>query len=158
MKKVLLFLALMVCGYSYGQAPVIKKGTIIDVENHEEVRAKKVNPGDLVTFYIVNDVKVGDSIVISKGNKAVAKVLIAKKSGIAGTKGKLKIEWVYCESNSGKKIPLEGEIDFARKNHTAGAVAAAAVVAAPLIFLTGQHAAIPANYQGITTVKYDTDL
>ncbi len=158
MKKTILLFFVMICLSSYGQKLTLKSGTLIDVENKAEVRAKKVNVGDLVAFEVASDVKIGDSIVISKGNKAYAKVLVAKKSGIAGTKGKLKIEWVYCESNSGIKVPLEGEIDFSRKNNTAGAVAAAAIVAAPLIFITGQHAAIPEGYKNVTSVKIDTDL
>lgn len=155
-----LFITLF-CLFSYmafGQKPFLKAGTLISVESKSEVRAKNVNIGDLVTFDITEDVKVGDSIVISKGAKAYAKVLLAKKSGIAGTKGKLKIEWVYCLANNGTKVPLEGEIDFARKNNTAGAIAAGAIVAAPLIFLTGQHAAIPAGYTNVTSVKVDTEL
>lgn len=158
MKKAILLLVLMISTSSYGQKLVLKAGTLIDIESKKEVRAKKVNVGDLVAFDVTNDVKIGDSIVISKGNKAYAKVLVAKKSGIAGTKGKLKIEWVYCESNSGVKVPLEGEIDFSRKNNTAGAIAAAAIVAAPLIFITGQHASIPEGYKNVTSVKADTDL
>lgn len=109
----------MVCNIAFGQKPVIKAGTLISVKNEKEVRAKNVNIGDLVAFDVAEDVKAGDSIVISKGAKAYAKVLVAKKSGIAGTKGKLKIGWVYCTASNGTKIPLEGEIDFARKNHTA---------------------------------------
>ena len=159
MKKIFILtaffgLSLIACG----QDLVIKSGTLIGVESKEEVRAKNVNVGDLIPFTVTEDVKVGDSIVISAGKKAYAKVLVAKKSGMAGTKGKLKIEWVYCESHSGVKIPLEGEIDFTRKNHTAGAVAAAAIVAAPLIFITGQHAKIPAGYKNVTSVKSDTEL
>lgn len=148
----------ILCTSIYAQKPVLKAGSLISIENKKEVRAKNVNVGDLVPFDISEDVKVGDSVVISKGAKAYAKVLVAKKSGIAGTKGKLKVEWVYCVANNGVKVPLEGEIDFSRKNHTAGAVAAGAIVAAPLIFLTGQHAAIPAGYTNVTTVKSDTEL
>ena len=144
--------------YAFGQRPVIKAGALISVKNDKEVRAKNVNVGDLVAFDVSEDVKVGDSVVVSKGAKAYAKVLVAKKSGIAGTKGKLKIEWVYCVADNGTKIPLEGEIDFARKNHTAGAVVAGAIVAAPLIFLTGQHAAIPEGYTNVVSVKVDTEL
>jgi len=159
MKKELLFcICFLSCLYTYGQNIVLKAGTLISVECKEEVRAKNVNVGDLISFIVSEDVKIGDSLVISKGNKAFAKVLVAKKSGIAGKKGKLSIEWVYCESNTGKKIPLEGEIDFARKNKTSGAVVAAAVVAVPLIFITGQHAKIPAGYTNVTTVKFDTEL
>lgn len=158
MRALFYILFCLVCNMAFGQKPVIKAGTLISVRNNKEVRAKNVNIGDLVAFDVTEDVKVGDSIVISKGAKAYAKVLVAKKSGIAGTKGKLKIEWIYCTANNGTKIPLEGEIDFARKNHTAGAVAAAAIVAAPLIFLTGQHASIPEGYTNVTTVKVDTEL
>lgn len=39
-----------------------------------------------MAFDVSEDIKVGDSIVISKGAKAYAKVLVAKKSGIAGTR------------------------------------------------------------------------
>lgn len=158
MKPLIITLLLLFAMHTSAQKPILKAGSIISVENQEKVRAKKVNAGDLLPFIVTEDVKVGDSIVVSKGLKAWARVTEAKKSGIAGTKGKLKIEWVYCESNSGTKIPLEGEIDFARKNNTGSAVALGAVVAAPLIFLTGQHAEIPAGYKNVTTVKYDTEL
>lgn len=159
MKKLLL-LAVIICFHMAvsAQSLILKKGSLIEVEIKEEVRAKNVSVGDLIEFTVAEDVKVGDSLVISKGNKAFAKVLVAKKSGIAGTKGKLKIQWVYVNADSGKKIPLDGEIDFSRKNNTAGAVAAAAVVAAPLIFLTGQHAKIPAGYKNVAEVKIDTEL
>lgn len=60
--------------------------------------------------------------------------------------------------SNGVKIPLEGEFDFARKNHTTGSIVAAAVVAAPLIFLTGQHAVIKKGQKLIVTVKQDTEL
>ena len=137
-KNILVFLCL--CStFTYAQKPVLKAGSLISIENKKEIRAKNVNVGDLVAFDVSEDIKVGDSIVISKGAKAYAKVLVAKKSGIAGTKGKLKVEWLYCVANNNTKVPLEGEIDFSRKNHTSGAVVAGTIVAAPLIFLTGQH-------------------
>lgn len=158
MRTLFFILSCLVCNIAFGQKPVVKAGTLISVKNGKEVRAKNVNIGDLVAFDVTEDVKAGDSIVVSKGAKAYAKVLVAKKSGIAGTKGKLKIGWVYCTADNGTKIPLEGEIDFARKNHTAGAVAAGAIVAAPLIFLTGQHASIPEGYTNVATVKVDTEL
>ena len=113
--------------------------------------------GDLIEFDVYEDFKQHDSILVPKGSKVYAKILEAKKSGIAGTKGKLKIEFVYCQT-ANAKIPLEGVIDFARKNHTSGAVIAGAVVAAPLIFLTGQHAKIPKDYKTVATVKTDTEL
>ena len=156
-KNILVFLCL--CStFTYAQKPVLKAGSLISIENKKEIRAKNVNVGDLVAFDVSEDIKVGDSIVISKGVKAYAKVLVAKKSGIAGTKGKLKVEWLYRVANNNTKVPLEGEIDFSRKTHTSGAIVAGTIVAAPLIFLTGQHAAIPAGYTNVTTVKIDTEL
>ena len=110
-KNILVFLCL--CStFTYAQKPVLKAGSLISIENKKEIRAKNVNVGDLVAFDVSEDIKVGDSIVISKGAKAYAKVLVAKKSGIAGTKGKLKVEWLYCVANNNTKVPLEGEIDF----------------------------------------------
>lgn len=135
----------------------VKAGSVISVQNNTEVRVKDINVGDLVAFEVSEDFASKGEVLIPKGSKAFAKVLQASKSGMAGKKGKLKIEFVYCQVGS-VKVPLEGEIDFARKNHTAGAVAAAAVVAAPLIFMTGQHAVIPAGYQNVATVKTDTEL
>ena len=86
-KNILVFLCL--CStFTYAQKPVLKAGSLISIENKKEIRAKNVNVGDLVAFDVSEDIKVGDSIVISKGAKAYAKVLVAKKSGIAGTKGK----------------------------------------------------------------------
>ena len=92
--------------------------------------------GDLIEFDVYEDFKQHDSILVPKGSKVYAKIL----------------------ETANAKIPLEGVIDFARKNHTSGAVIAGAVVAAPLIFLTGQHAKIPKDYKTVATVKTDTEL
>lgn len=60
---------------------------------------------------------------------------------------------LLCNFTFAQKVVLK-----AGTLHTTGAIAASAIVAAPLIFLTGQHAAIPAGYTNVTTVKVDTDL
>lgn len=75
-KNILVFLCL--CStFTYAQKPVLKAGSLISIENKKEIRAKNVNVGDLVAFDVSEDIKVGDSIVISKGAKAYAKVLVA---------------------------------------------------------------------------------
>ncbi|MCQ2246471.1 MAG: hypothetical protein MJZ69_06765 [Bacteroidaceae bacterium] len=157
MKKIFLLFVLFFTCFQYVGAQTIKAGSLISVQSNKEVRAKKLNVGDLVEFEVYEDLKVQGAVAVPKGSKAYAKVLEARKSGIAGTKGKLKIEFIYCQVGE-TKIPLEGEIDFAGKNRTGGTVAAAAIVAAPLIFLSGKKAFIPEGYQTVATVKVDTDL
>lgn len=160
MKKlfVSLICLLFICVAQGQKPPIIKAGSVISVICPEEIRAKKVNVGDLVTFEVDEPFIQRDSVLIPTKTKVYAKVLVAKKSGIAGTKGKLKIEWLYVQMSNGVKVPLEGEFDFARKNHTAESIVAATVVAAPLIFLTGQHAVIKKGQKLIVTVKQDTEL
>lgn len=160
MKKAIfcLFIILFAIETQGQNRPIIKTGSIVSVVCPEEIRAKKVNVGDLVTFEVDEPFVQQDSVLIPTKTKVYAKVLVAKKSGIAGTKGKLKIEWLYIQMANGVKIPLEGEFDFARKNHTTGSIVAATVVAAPLIFLTGQHAVIKKGQKLIVTVKQDTEL
>lgn len=155
---VTLICLLFICVAQGQKPPTIKAGSIVSVVCPEEIRAKKVNVGDLVSFEVDEPFIQRDSVLIPVKTKVYAKVLVAKKSGIAGTKGKLKIEWLYIQMSNGVKIPLEGEFDFARKNHTTGSIVAAAVVAAPLIFLTGQHAVIKKGQKLIVTVKQDTEL
>ena len=85
-KNILVFLCL--CStFTYAQKPVLKAGSLISIENKKEIRAKNVNVGDLVAFDVSEDIKVGDSIVISKGAKAYAKSTRCKEIWYCRNKG-----------------------------------------------------------------------
>lgn len=85
-KNILVFLCL--CStFTYAQKPVLKAGSLISIENKKEIRAKNVNVGDLVAFDVSEDIKVGDSIVISKGGKGIRKSTRCKEIWYCRNKG-----------------------------------------------------------------------
>jgi hypothetical protein len=59
------------------------------------VSSKTAHEGDPVEFVLDEDVKVGDTIVVTKGAHAVATVTTAKKAGMLGKPGDLSIQLQY---------------------------------------------------------------
>ena len=91
-------LAMSTFGFSQGKAKVtVKGGTVITLAATNNVRASQVNVGDLVTFKLVQDVKVDGKVAIPAGTLAYGKVTEAKRSTCFGTKGRLGIHVVLLQ-------------------------------------------------------------
>ena len=96
MKLILLSIALVtIYTSSFAQKTVtIKAGTIIPLQSINEVKAADVTEGQTVDFQVQQNVYVDDVCVIQRGTLVKGRVAEAKKSTIAGTKGKL---WITID-------------------------------------------------------------
>ena len=154
MKKLTLLLLMMIVSSAIcaQKQVVLKAGTIIPLAASQTVKAADVSEGDMVNFYVLRDVNVDGVCVIPKGTLAKGKVTQARKSSVAGTKGRLTIEISSLLQDNGEPIYFSNTVArFYGKNRTPGVVVATVFVW-PLIFIPGSKAVMPEGYEVHATV------
>ncbi len=121
--------------------------------------------GETIEFEVVNDVKVGELVVIPRGAVALAIVTNGKRRGRMGKGGKLDISVDSVRLASGEKIPLRANKESRGKAKT-GAMTTGIVLsgllffpAAPLfLFIKGKDIVIPKGTEVTAYVAGDTPL
>lgn len=109
-------------------------------------------------FRVAADVKVDGNVVLSQGDIAKGKVVVAKKSSLAGTKGKLEIDITDIVLSSGDRVFLNGgRARVFGKNRTPLAVVAG-LFAWPCLFIPGTKAVMPAGYEVQAYVSSNTEV
>ena len=118
-----------------------------------------------VDFEVLEDVKVGDVVVIQHGGLAIATVTEAKPKGRMGKSGKLNMNIDYVQLVSGEKVPLRATKGGKGGSHTGamtGAIVATSIVffpAAPFfLFMHGKDITIPKGTEITAYVAGDTPL
>lgn len=160
MKKLFLTFAILcsaICATAQ-QSLIIKAGTVVSMQARNSVKAADVEEGQTVDFTVTNDIKVNGTVVIERGTLVKGVVSEARRSTVAGTKGKLTI-------NISKLILPNGEplffsdtaVRISGKNRTPLAVVAALFVW-PCIFIPGTRAEMPAGYEVLATVASNTEI
>jgi hypothetical protein len=74
---------------------LLREGTAVPLKFAATLSSKTANDGDTVEFLLDDDLKVGDSTVVSKGSHGVATVTQAKKAGMLGRPGDLSVQLQY---------------------------------------------------------------
>lgn len=118
-----------------------------------------------VDFEVLEDVKVGDVVVIQHGGLAIATVTEAKPKGRMGKAGKLNMNIDYVQLVSGEKVALRATKGGKGGSHTGamtGAIVATSIVffpAAPFfLFMHGKDITIPKGTEITAYVAGDTPL
>ena len=155
MKRIGLSLALIMLSIvCFAQKEVtIKAGTKVLLKSSYSVKAADVTEGQKVDFMVSQDLMVDDVCVIPRGTNVKGLVVEAKKSTIAGTKGRLLIRINDMIIPSGDYIALtDSEVRIYGKNRTPLAVVLGCL-AWPCIFIPGTKAEMPEGYQVIATIS-----
>ncbi len=160
MKK--LFFTYLLCLFTtmaFGQKQVtIKAGTIVPLQAVKQVKAADVSEGQTVDFQVIQDVNVEGVCVIPRGTLVKGKVAEARKSTIAGTKGRLVININYLNLPNGEPVYFSNtDVRINGKNRTPLAVVTALFVW-PCIFIPGTKAVMPAGYEVQATVASNTTV
>ncbi len=135
----------------------VRTGTVVELQSLKTIYAKDVQIGDYVDFKVVSNVKQGDVVVIPAGTIAKGVVTEAKKSSLAGTKGRLSIDFKNVIMSDGTQVPLSGNVRVTGKNRTPLSVITAIFVW-PCIFIPGTKAVMPEGYNGSATVLANTEV
>jgi hypothetical protein len=135
-------------------AGVLHEGTPVRMKINRTLSSADASAGENVDFETLDDIKVGDQMVIPKGSTAIGTVTEAKAKGHMGKGGKLNVNIDYVRLPDGGKLPLRGVQDVKGGGHTGamtGAMVATSIVffpAAPLfLFMKGKDITIPEGHE-----------
>ena len=158
-KLCLLFGLMMspVCMFAQAEKTVVKAGTVVELQAVKTVYARDVEVGDNVKFKVVADVKSGDGVLIPVGTMADGIVTEAKKSSLAGTKGRLSIDLKSLTLADGTKIAIDGTVRVVGKNRTPLAVITGIFIW-PCIFIPGTKAVLTEGHNATATVVANTEV
>jgi len=121
--------------------------TEITLSVNEELNSRRSHEHDTFNLSVVNDVRLGDYVVIPAGTRAVGEITWLTGRGMFGKSGKMDVALRYIDLN-GRQIPIEGTFRQEGEGNTVATVAAVVLVA-PIagLFITGHSAVIPAGRQ-----------
>lgn len=143
--------------------PVLLEDTPIKLRIAQTISSGTSKVNDKVDFEVVEDVKVGDVVVIPQGGTAIATVTEAQPKRRFGRSGKLNVNIDYVRLANGEKATLravKGGSGGSRTGVMTTAVVATAIVffpAAPLFFfMKGKNIIIPKGTEITAYVAADT--
>ena len=144
---------------------ILSADTPVKLRLNETVTSKTAKVNDTVPFEVVEDIKVGDVVVIGRGAPAWGTVTEAHSKRSFGRSGKLNINIDKVQLVSGENVALRSVKGGSGGNHVAvmtTAVVATAIVffpAAPLFFfIKGKNITIPKGTEIISYIAGQTPL
>lgn len=124
-------------------------GTPVRLRLGRTMGSKTAKTGETVDFEVLDDIKVGEIVVIARQSSAIATVTNAKPAGRLGKGGKLDINIDYVRLSTGEKIALravKGDKGDNRTGTMTTALVASGILffpAAPLfLFIKGKNITI----------------
>lgn len=141
--------------FTFAQAAKIRleEGTQVRLKLMEAISSATAQDGQVVSFEVLDEIRVNDQVVIAEGATAWGTIVDAEENKRFGRAGKLAVRLDYVKATDGSKIPLRANAEKrgAGKGVSTGvAVAVTALVfwpAAPLFMLRkGKNAEIPRGF------------
>jgi hydrogenase maturation factor len=143
----------------------LSEDTPVRLKLSRTMSSKDATLNEKVDFEVLEDVKVGDVVVVQHGGMAIATVTEAQHKRRMGRAGKLNLNIDYVQLVSGDKVPLRAVKGGSGGNHTGamtGAIVATSIVffpAAPFfLFMHGKDITIPKGTEITAYVAADTPL
>lgn len=128
----------------------LEDGTPVKMRINRTMSSADAKTGETIDFEILEDVKVGETVVINRGANALGTVTRGKPKGRMGKGGKLDINIDSVRLVSGEKIALRAVKETKGGSHTGamtGAIVASSILffpAAPFfLFMKGKDITIP---------------
>lgn len=144
---------------------MLPEGTPVRMRINRTISSADMQVGDNVDFETLDDVKVGEIVVIPKGSTAMATVTDAQAKRRMARGGRLAMNIDYVRLQSGERLPLRGIQSGKGGGHTGamtGGMVATAIVffpAAPFfLFMHGKDISIPKGHEVTVYTNTDYDL
>ena len=159
-------LPLLFTGSALASEPVaLHDGTPVRLRLARNLSSADARTGDTIDLEVVEDVKVGDSIVIPRNSAALATVTRAEAKRRMGRGGKLDVNIDFVRMANGDKVSLRAVRETAGGSHTGamtGAMVATSLVAWPaapfFLMMHGKDVTIPKGTEITAYVQGDVTL
>ncbi len=136
----------------------LKVGTPLILKLSETVSSENRNAGDMVQFYVAEDVIVDDKVVIKRGAPARGEVLTTKKKEFAGQKGEVTLGIHDVEAVDGQRVRLRSTKQGEGEGKMAMSIALSVVVCPLFLLMKGKEAVIPEGTEVKVFVDYEADI
>ena len=144
---------------------VLHEGTPVRMRIARTLSSADATEGENVDFETLDDIKVGDAIVIPKSSIALATVTEAQSKRRMARGGKLDVNIDYVRLPTGEKLALRGVQDVKGGGHTGamtGGMVATSIVffpAAPFfLFMKGKDVSIPKGHEVTVYTSSDYNI
>lgn len=129
---------------------VLHDATPVRMRLTRNISSADATVGETVDFEVLDDVKIGDTLIIARGGTAIATVTQAQKKRRMARGGKLDVNIDYVRAVNGDKIALRAVKETSGGGHTGamtGAIVATSLVLLPaapfFLFMHGKDVTIP---------------
>ena len=153
------FIALICSSSLYAQNKVVlKAGTPINLETITQVTSKRASLGTVVDFKVMNDVRVGNTVVIPAGTIAKGQVSSVNRASALGNGGEITIALNYINAIDGAMIPVSGGTTSVIGKDKKGLAIVCGLCTLVGFLIEGKEAEIPAGTQIHPVVMTNTDI
>lgn len=121
---------------------VLNSGTPISLAVSQEVNSSTHREGDTFPLTVLNDVTIGNTVVIPRGTPAVGEITWRTGKGAFGKSGKMELSLRYIDLN-GQHVPVTG--DFRQEGEGNTIAVGVGIIAVGVLagFITGKRARLP---------------
>ncbi|MGL5838504.1 MAG: hypothetical protein ACRCY3_08400 [Sphingorhabdus sp.] len=133
---------------------MLNSGMPITLAVTEEVNSSTHEEGDIFKLTVINDVKIGDKVVIPRGTPANGEITWRTGKGAFGKSGKLEFALTNIDLN-GKKIPVIGNFRQEGEGNTVATGVGIIAVGVFAGFITGKRARLPAGRELMSQLAQD---
>jgi len=95
--------------YSFAKGVGLKEGTPVLLRLTQPITSAAAEKGQLVSFEVVEDVKIGNTVIIARGALAVGTVVEARSRRIFGRKGQMSLRLDYAHAVDGSRVSLRSD-------------------------------------------------
>lgn len=135
-------------------ASTLTAGTPVTLAVAEEVNSSTHKEGDTFKLTVLNDVKVGNTVVLPRGTPAVAEITWRTGKGAFGKSGKLEFALTYIDLN-GQKIPVRGSFRQEGEGNTVATGVGVIAIGVFAGFITGKRARVPVGRELMAQIAAD---
>ena len=157
MKTYLFALSLFALPTAVSAQSVIPENTAITVQTLEEISSKQAQVGDPVRMEVLDDVVVGNRVVIPAGTPAYGEVTAAQKNGHVGKSGKLTVEVEGIKYGAGR-LRMRGQRVSQGEGGSTAAIATTVLLSPLGLFIHGKSAVVGIHTKFIGYVANDTPI
>ncbi len=130
---------------------ILKSGTPLKLAVAKEVNSSTHDAGDMFGLTVLEDVRVGDTVVIPSGTPASAEITWRTGKGAFGKSGKLEFSMRSVELD-GQSIPITGNFRQEGEGNTVATGVGVLAIGVFAGFITGKRARLPMGRELLSQV------